>query len=861
MKWYYSDQLKLYISLEPLKINNRIFEIAKKHNFDLEWDDFGHLIMLDFAEFKTIVKELGGTILSPPEYWQLYKEVCDAGCEEVKASLMSEHFTEILDRVYVDEHTYIDHCEVTGPYQYAGEEVDYEPVIGRPGWIDFDDIDITSGHPVRVHENDADKPQMKYWSPDLPNTEVKKTIAIRGYVTSVAMPSLDLGIPADTRQPKMMVRFCTAHKPQNFLSDEEYQAAILQERCLNSRGNERIEAGSVGDKPLNWSSFQEYVCSNISMYRDSMEKDCFITFVTGHKNPDTDTVISSLLEAYRRYLGNTDEEMVYLPLIQSENMPVEIRYILGDRIADSLLYSADMNLQNIIKTGKIRFIYTDQNYQKEYQKYVTAIIDHHQLNRELQSGTLEIPCEIEMCGSCTALIARKLVGSGYEFDSRMSRMTYSAMLMDTENRVAHKMTAFDEKIMDYFQKKSDVQFDDVLYQSIMNQLISIKDGGCLYQRDYKHYCGFGFSVLKVTNLLGTNGFEEWIKKVFEYAGRDNERNNDYFTLVKVVDYCTGGLEVNKERIYWIRNNEENPYLIEKVQELLYQIAQCCMPGAEVEMQKDYIQISNSGKQLSRKKIVPAIERLVEYCGQYTYIESLKKWVAKDFLKENDRVRSFQGNYKTDKNGRICRISFLEAKKLADFMGVKLLNLKEYWQVYHETIKTHNGALQASLTDSEFLEFIDTCCMQGKLIYNPDVKNDYLICGDSVYTGEILTANPGLISPAHIDTETGLPNHIFSAANYYDKSLWRYWSPMKEGEYVYIRTYIFLLQQPCLDAKARPEESFANVGIRPVRETNLKVDVVIDKKGSLLTVRYKSEYDNDYTVIYQEDYGKKSNQGL
>lgn len=30
MKWFYSEKLQLYISLEPLKINNQVFKIAKK---------------------------------------------------------------------------------------------------------------------------------------------------------------------------------------------------------------------------------------------------------------------------------------------------------------------------------------------------------------------------------------------------------------------------------------------------------------------------------------------------------------------------------------------------------------------------------------------------------------------------------------------------------------------------------------------------------------------------------------------------------------------------------------------------------------------------------------------------------------
>lgn len=331
MKWYYSEKLQLYISLEPLKINNQVFRVAKQHNITLDWDDYGNVVMLDFAEFKTLVRELGGVILSPSEYWQLYHEACEKDCQELKESLMSSQFTEVLDRIYVDDNTYIDHCEVVGSYEYEGNRVTYEPVIGRPGWISVEDIDVNTGHPLQVHENDSDKPQMKYWSPDLPNTEVRKAIAIRGYVTSVAMPSLDLGIPADTRQPKMMVRFCTATKPKEIVAEEGQ------------------EQGSF----LVYDDFKQYMMGNQELLKQALQEEKMITFVTGHKNPDADTVISSIMEAYHRHLSNQDSDMVYLPIVQSQYMPKEIAYILGDEVANAMIYSECVPLSEWLQTGKV----------------------------------------------------------------------------------------------------------------------------------------------------------------------------------------------------------------------------------------------------------------------------------------------------------------------------------------------------------------------------------------------------------------------------------------------------------------------------------------------------------------------------
>lgn len=828
MNWYYSEKLKLYISLEPLKISNQVFRIAKKYNITLDWDDYGNVVMLDFSEFKTLVSELGGVILSPLEYWQLYQEACEKGCQELKESLMSGQFTEILDRVYVDDNTYIDHCQVVGKYEYAGNKVKYEPVIGRPGWISVDDIDIHTGHPLQVHEKDAHIAQIKYWSPDLSNTEVKKTIAIRGYVTSVAMPSLDLGVPADTRQPKMMVRFCTATKPKELLHKQEENAGAF----------------------LSYAQFKQYIIGNQKLLEQAFQNEKMITFVTGHKNPDADTVISSALEAFHRHLSNSDTDMAYLPLVQGYDMPKEIAYILGDDVANAMIYSERVNISEWLKTGKIRFIFTDQNYQKEYQKYVVAITDHHRLNKVLEGRSLTIPCKIEMLGSCTALIVKDCLANGYDFDEQLSEILYSAMLMDTENCVPHKMTQTDEHIMDLFRKKAGVSSNEVLYKSIMNKLISETDGGKLYRRDYKHYYGFGFSVLKVTDMIDKPGFDEWLKTVFSLAKEDNLLHNDYFTIVKLVDYEPGGLQVRKERLYWVWNHKENSYLMEKLQELIYRIVKCCMPYAMITCNEHYVEISNTGKQVSRKSIVPAIEALVACCGQYTYIEKLGKWVARDFLKVNDAVKSFLPNVKTDSMGRVCNINYIQSKELLKHLGMDMLSLKEYWQVYEEAGEKHDTALLSSLVDSEFLEFLDTCCINGVLVHKPVVSGCQISKSVDAYDGEILYANPGLISPAYINKGTGLPSRIFSAANYHDKSLWRYWSPMADKTYIFSRSYIFLLQQPCLDAKTKPEECFVNIGVRPVRYNNLKVDVNIETMNQSLVMKYKSEYDDSYVVVYE-----------
>lgn len=884
MKWYYSEQLKMYISMEPLKVNHQVIRIAKALDIKLDWDDYGNLVMLDYAEFKAIVKAVGGVILSPTEYWQVYREALESNNTELMKSLTSDSFTEILDRVYVDESTYIDHAEVIGKYEYAGERITYQNVVGRPGWITFEDIDLEEGHPRQVHAKRPDRKQMKYWSPDLINTEVKKTIALRGYVTSVAMMSLDLGIPADTRQPKMMVRFCTSHKPEGFLSDqeqneiqrmlnsedmselttfmetepfvklvasEENESRRIQESIYHKVGAWRIVNALWGKKLLTYDTLAAYIKRNRVLLEDALLKNHMIVFVMGHRNPDSDTVVSSLFEAYRLYLSNCKEDIVYLPLVQSAKMPREIRTILGEIISDNLLYAEKMAVDAWVKQGNVKFVYTDQNYQREYQKYVSLITDHHQLSKELCGGEMQIPCHVEQVGSCTSLIARKLVGQGYDFDQRLSQMLYSAMLMDTENRVAHKMTVWDEQVMDAFKEKADITSDEEWYQSLMLELISEVDGESLYRRDYKHFFGFGFAVLKVSGMLDTPFYDAWLEKVLWLAAEDNKVHNDYLTIVKLTDYKRGGLTVDKERLYCVWNKCADDILRDRLAELLQKIIALCLPQAKIELKKEYIEVSQAGKQLSRKKIVPAVESLLRYLGQYVFAESIGKWVSRDFMKLTDAALEYNGQLCGDEKGRICNISFLDAKKLTVHLGMEMLSLDEFWKVFAEAKQLQDSSLQESLVSDEFLEFLDTCCAEGSMIYHPEVEKDRL--SGKKESIKIVQALPGLISPEYVDEKTGLPSHIFGAANYADKSLWRYWSPPGDKTYIFSRSYIFLLSQPCLDAKATPEESFVNMGIRPVRKRKPDMEVQIIVEPGKLILQGKSEYDRAFTTIYADEF--------
>ena len=183
---------------------------------------------------------------------------------------------------------------------------------------------------------------MKYWSPDLRVTGLGAFFAIRGYVTSVATISLDLGIPVDSRQPKQMIRLCQKEEPKSLLSENERRKQ--EEEACYEEGLKLVKAGKFGNKKLDYEDFARYVEGLKTTLLTGIKDKKQLFLVMGHRNPDSDTVVTSVLEAYRLTLLNKDEGFVYVPIIQAKELPAEIRAIFGAELTDCLIYETNINI-------------------------------------------------------------------------------------------------------------------------------------------------------------------------------------------------------------------------------------------------------------------------------------------------------------------------------------------------------------------------------------------------------------------------------------------------------------------------------------------------------------------------------------
>jgi len=851
--WFYSKSTDLYVCRKPLKIDARVKEAAEKARIKLDWNDEGIVNNIDFDDANLLMAALGSKMFTPVEYWLVLEDAKAEGDLEMVKELASNRYAEWLNRVYFFENknkTYIDAPEIIGNHKYEGKKkITFGPV-GKPGWFNPEgNINSETGEPIHMEESrEKFATSWKYWSPDIGLSVQNRTAtaAVRGYVVSVGKPAFDLGIPTDTRYPNLAIRECryrplepvvdaklmmaaeklvsstdtaslvefVAENGEKFAKLHDLQVYKLREKMFDVLGYASLHSDvSAATKTLchvpklTYQDFKQFLTALRDRLKHALKERRNIVFVMGHKNPDTDTVVSSLFEAYRNHLLDGDKT-VYVPVVQSSSLPAEVSALLGE-LSPHVLFSSDPLYLEVKNSGLARWISVDQNTEPEVQKYFVSIIDHHYVSEF--ASCRDVPKTLEYVGSCTALIALKYLGMGVLVPRKLAQLMYGATLMDTENRIGHKMTRKDFEVMDYLKTISKIKDDKRFYRRLMAHLLATRDVELLFRRDYKEDWGFGFAVVKTKGCFFRSIVnEEFVSKLRELAKKNNLEKNLPLTLLRITDYRKDNETINRERIY-IVSNKISENFVETVKRILRAIIQFELPDDRVSVSLDHIDFWGSGKQLSRKKTAPVLEPIVGAFNRYFYSPSIKRWVKRDFLKLTGEVKAV-GNPSTDEKGRVNYVTFGEAKEIARNVGFEMLSINEYWKVLADAKRIKDVQMIESLQAPDFLEFWDTAILKKQLLIDHPTIQERMATGKTKKV-TVPAGTPGLIHPSNIDAATGLPTKVLPPNEYDKPELWRYWEP--DADLVFpCRSYIFLLKQPSWDGKFHLNDSFPNLGIRP-----------------------------------------------
>ncbi|HEY4489872.1 MAG TPA: hypothetical protein VJC12_01290 [Candidatus Paceibacterota bacterium] len=924
--YFYSKSTGLYVARGPLRIDARVIAAASQCGVKLHWDDEGRINNLDFLESVQLLKSFGATMMSVKEYWLIMAEVRAANEVELLTQLQSDRYAEWLNSVFENKESVIEDIEVInkeGKNTYSGKRKWVQMPYGHPGWFNTDEIDLDTGLPKRVELNrEKHATTWKYWS----FCDYDYVAAgVRGWVTSVGKPSLDLGIPIDARQPNLLIRECRKapleesidpditkkaeiliSRFKNIVETGEYESFYksrsefllfiknygylfsrsqetkiykIREKLVEIAGlitllarkedksEEFLEIQDIArkswgiDSDITYEDFATFVMTSRQRLEEALCKTYPIVFVIGHKNPDTDAVVSCLFEAYRNHIAD-GKRVVFVPVVEGYKMPLEISRLLGEKLTARIVFTGEKLYQNILHLGQARWIMTDHSLNPLIQKFVISIVDHH-----IPSAIAlrqEIPKTIEFIGSTSALIVERIYGLGLTIPGDLARILYGATLMDTENRSPYKMTQRDVLIMDDLKNIAEVQSDGEFFHDLMSKLLNSDDAEDLFARDYKEdWQFFGFAVAKVKHFFDSRGSvlkPELADNLVKLAHRNNADKNLPLTLIKLVDYLDDNSTINRERVYLIFNENIFREFNETMFTLLKTIIHSTFKGKEsMSVTREYIEFWGVGDQLSRKRVVPLFDPVATAFNRFFFSPASGLYAKREFLKNTKRVRdaalSLGIKLSSDNQERINHVTYGEAIRLLDELGFEAMSLPEYWNVYNDAKSVSDNQMLGQLKSDGFVEFLHTIIEENNsLTHKPEIirgKTSF-VYEDSVveieynYQGEksevkIPEGKPGLFSPSDVYPETGLPANVKSPNIYNDPTLWRYWSPDASIN-VATRGYIFLLGQPALDLKVHLSEAFQCLGIRPCcKKVELpEVEISANSSGVSLTIWEEGE---------------------
>jgi hypothetical protein len=310
-------------------------------------------------------------------------------------------------------------------------------------------------------------------------------------------------------------------------------------------------------------------------------------FVRGHDAPDTDAVVSSIAEAYRRHLTDSTPAV---PIIPAEGLPAEIAYLLGDTLAPLLLCEGDISEE--IAAPAARFVLTDHH--DVAGRRVVAIVDHHLPSADTDLSGID--AVIRPVGAATTLVVESCLKDGLIPDAAMARILLSAILMDTEGLSPAKTRAEDHAVAEHLITLWDGD-PDALFADLRDRLLAESDLPTLYRRDYRRFGdALGFAVIKVWD---TTPVDEGALRALLAA--DREDSGVAAALAKITRYGQGGL---KDEVYYI---SAPPAL---TQTLAAAIQRAAGDTASI-VAPDRVDLPHTAAHLSRKRLTPILLSLLK----------------------------------------------------------------------------------------------------------------------------------------------------------------------------------------------------------------------------------------------------------
>lgn len=300
-------------------------------------------------------------------------------------------------------------------------------------------------------------------------------------------------------------------------------------------------------------------------------------YIVGHKNPDTDSVVSAI--AYSELLKFTDKEKA-IPTIAS-GINKETKYVLR---------RFEAKTPKTIPSLKKKVILVDHNEESQISENVkpeeiTAIFDHHKAGCITTQEPILI--HINPLGSTSTIIAGMFKSSGIKPSKKIASLLISGIISDTLYFNSPTTTDFDKKAVNYLNKIAKLNLKELSENMFKAKSdlrgISIKK---IVEADYKKFNikgkKVGVGVFETVDPKPALKRVNDIKK--ELVRKKNNEKLDHliFTVIDIIN----------KSAYFITPTSEDEQFLTKALNTKKELNYLVVPGI-----------------VSRKKqIIPALEK-------------------------------------------------------------------------------------------------------------------------------------------------------------------------------------------------------------------------------------------------------------
>ena len=276
--------------------------------------------------------------------------------------------------------------------------------------------------------------------------------------------------------------------------------------------------------------------------RDSIEKldveDGKTIYVIGHKNPDSDTVISAI--AYARLLnmlGYDAQARI------SEPINRETAYILKHADVEVPEELLDASAENIFLVDHSEYAQSIEGMQ---DAHIVGILDHHGVGT-VSTGN-QVLYEAKPIGSTATIIWIDYLNYGLEIDKTTAHILLGALLSDTTNLTVTSTTKADILAKQELSKLALIDDPDQFYLELHKEALSYEDMSNeeILFYDYKEYEASGIKY----GIGLVNSIDEQSSK--QLAEKMKDALSTGFSSKEVdLMYASVGIRENNQKIDYI----------------------------------------------------------------------------------------------------------------------------------------------------------------------------------------------------------------------------------------------------------------------------------------------------------------------